>query len=124
LELRRRRLTHQLCGAGLRCQWRWPAKELDEPAQVLRGCGEQNLVPRAAQASQAKPVEPEDALHMRKSHLDLFALAARLLEGLGVGQRPDAVAHILVDISCDLANDRCRTLGFSEQIEQSFLLAL
>src|SRR5580704_6405151 len=86
-------------------------RELDEPPQVLRGRGEQDLVPRAAQASQPKPVEPEDALHMRKSHLDLFALAARLLEGLGVGQRPDAVAHILVDISCDLANDRCRTLG-------------
>ena len=51
-------------------------KELDEPPQVLRGCGEQNLVPRAAQASQPKPVEPEDAFHVRKSHRDLFALAA------------------------------------------------
>ena len=69
-----RRLTRQLCGTGLRRQWRWP--ELDEPPQVLRGRGEQDLVPRAAQASQPKPVEPEDALHMRKSHLDLFALPA------------------------------------------------
>ena len=51
-------------------------KELGEPPQVLRGCGEQDLVPGAAQASQSKPVEPEDALHMRKSHLDLLALAA------------------------------------------------
>ena len=51
-------------GTGLRRQWRWPAKELDEPPQVLRGCGEQNLVPRTAQASQPKPVEPEDAFHV------------------------------------------------------------
>ena len=43
---------------------------------IKRGCGEQNLVPRAAQASQPKPVEPEGAFHVRKSHLDLFALAA------------------------------------------------
>src|SRR4029077_19562820 len=68
------RLTHQLCWTGRR-QWRWTAKKLDEPPQVLRGCGEQDLVPRAGQASQSKPVEPEDTLHMRKSHLDLLALA-------------------------------------------------
>src|SRR5205807_5308281 len=71
---RYQRLTHQLRWTGHR-QWRWTAKKLDEPPQVLRGCGEQNLVPRAGQASQSKPVEPEDALHMRKSHLDLLALA-------------------------------------------------
>src|ERR1700738_1989397 len=65
---------HQLCWTGRR-QWRWTAKKLDEPPQVLRGCGEQDLVPRAGQASQSKPVEPEDTLHMRKSHLDLLALA-------------------------------------------------
>jgi hypothetical protein len=43
---------------------------------------------------------------MRKSHLDLLAFVA-----WGVGQRPDVVVHILVDISCDLANDSRRTLG-------------
>src|SRR5215469_3332018 len=94
-----------------RRQWWRTANELDEPPQVLRGCGEQHLVSCAAQASQSKPVQPENALHMRKSHLDLLAFAACLLEGLGVGQRPDPVAHILVDISCDLANDSCRALG-------------
>ena len=56
---------------------RWgTAEELNEPPQVLRGCGEQHLVPRAAQASQSKPVKPENALHMCKSHLHLFAFAA------------------------------------------------
>ena len=71
---RYQRLTHQLCWTGRR-QWRWTAKKLDEPPQVLRGCCEQDLVPRTGQASQSKPVEPEDTLHMRKSHLDLLALA-------------------------------------------------
>src|SRR6516164_7453596 len=59
-----------------RRQWWRTANELDEPPQVLRGCGEQHLVSRAAQASQSKPVQPENALHMRKSHLDLLAFAA------------------------------------------------
>ena len=71
---RYQRLTHQLCWTGRR-QWRWTAKKFDEPPQVLRGCCEQDLVPRTGQASQSKPVEPEDTLHMRKSHLDLLALA-------------------------------------------------
>ena len=43
---------------------------------------------------------------MRKSYLDLFTFVA-----WGVGQRPDVVVHILVDISCDLANDSRRTRG-------------
>jgi hypothetical protein len=38
--------------------------------QVLRGCGQQHFVLCRAQASQAKPVELEDALHVRKSDLD------------------------------------------------------
>src|SRR6516164_11581252 len=45
-----------------RRQWWRTANELDEPPQVLRGCGEQHLVSRAAQASQSKPVQPENAL--------------------------------------------------------------
>src|SRR5258708_6777048 len=58
------------------CERSWgTAEQLDESPQVLRGCGEQHLVPRAAQASQSKAVEPEDALHVRESHLDFLALA-------------------------------------------------
>jgi len=38
------------------------AEELDGPLQVLRGCGEQDLVPGAAQAAQSKSIEPENAL--------------------------------------------------------------
>ena len=50
-------------------------EELGEPPQILRG-SEQHLVLGATQASQANPVEPKDALHVRKSRLDLLALAA------------------------------------------------
>jgi hypothetical protein len=93
----------------LRCagsceRWWGTAKQLDEAPEVLRGCCEQHLVPCAAQASPSKPAEPMDALHVRKSHLDLLALARRLLEGHRVGQGTDAVAHILVDTSYDLAH--------------------
>ena len=56
-----------------------------EPPQVLRGCCEQDLVPDAAQAPQPEAVEPENPFHVRKSHLNLLAFAARLLEGFGIG---------------------------------------
>jgi hypothetical protein len=52
------------------------ANELGEAPEVLRGGGEQHFIPRTAQPSQSKPIEPENALHVRKPHLDLLALAA------------------------------------------------
>lgn len=55
-------------------QRRWTTDELGKAPQVLRGSGEQDLVPRAAQTAQSKSIEPEDALHMGKPHLDLLAL--------------------------------------------------
>ena len=81
-----------------RHRW-WPSDILSELSQVLSGGDEQNLVAGAAQAPQPEPVELQDALHVGKQHLDLLALSARLLEGLGVGQRADAIAHLLVDVS-------------------------
>lgn len=47
---------------------------------------------------------------MRKPHLDLLALPARLLEGFRVGQRADAITHLLIDIAGDLAHNRRRAL--------------
>src|SRR5512139_722088 len=55
-------------------QRRWTTDELGKAPQVLRDSGEQDLVPRAAQTAQSKSIEPEDALHMVKPHLDLLAL--------------------------------------------------
>ena len=56
---------------------RWSAaEEFNEASQVLCGCGKQHLVPGAGQASQPEPIKPEDALHMRKTHLDFLAVSA------------------------------------------------
>jgi hypothetical protein len=52
------------------------AEKLSKPPQVLCSCGEQHLILGTAQATQPKPVELQDALHMSKPHLDLLALAA------------------------------------------------
>ena len=62
------------------------AEKPGEPPQVLRGSCKQHFVSDAAQAQQPKPVEPESSLHTRKSHLDLLALPARLLESFRIGQ--------------------------------------
>src|SRR5262249_46338895 len=45
---------------------------------------------------------------MSKPHLDLLALAARLLKGFRVGKRADAITHLLIDIAGDLAHGRRR----------------
>jgi hypothetical protein len=42
---------------------------------------------KALDLKRPKSVEPENAFHMRKSHLYLLAFAARLLEGFSIGQR-------------------------------------
>jgi hypothetical protein len=82
------------------------AEKLGERPQVLRGSCKQHFVPDAAQAPQPKPVEPENSLHMRKSHLDLLALAARLLEGFRIGQPTDTITHILVEVAAARVSDR------------------
>jgi hypothetical protein len=53
---------------------RGTTEEFGKTPQVQRGCGQQHLILYPAQASQAKPVELEDALHVCESHLDLLAL--------------------------------------------------
>jgi hypothetical protein len=51
-------------------------EKLGQPPWILRRCREQHLVPDTTQAPRPKSVEPDDAFHMSKSHLDLFAFAA------------------------------------------------
>ena len=66
----------------------WDATDkLGEPSKVLCGCREQDFVSDATQAAQPEPVEPENPFHVRKSHLNLLAFGARLLEGFCIGQR-------------------------------------
>src|SRR3984957_6135304 len=100
------------------------AEKLGEPPEVLRGCCQQHFVPDAAQAPQPETVEPENALHVRKSHLNLLALPAGLLEGFRVGQGADTISHIFVDVTGDFAIAAVVHCGFSMQAELSFLLAL
>ena len=51
---------------------------------------------------------------MRKSHLDLLALAARLFESVRIGQRTDMITNILVDIACKFAHDRGRAFWLQQ----------
>ena len=84
------------------------AEQLGEPPQILRGCGEQHLILGTAQAPQPKPVEPQDALHVREPHLDFLALAVRLLERFSVGENANVLSYVLVDIARDFAGRCCR----------------
>jgi hypothetical protein len=59
--------------------------------------------PGASWATQSKPTEPQDALQVCKPHLDLLALAPRLLEALGASERPGDVSGMLVDVARNLA---------------------
>src|SRR5664280_3003641 len=61
-------------------------------------------------------------VYKRQPHLDLLALAVRLLEGLCVGQYADAVTHILIEIAGDLAHDRRRALGL-QRADRAVVLA-
>ncbi len=105
--------------------WRWgTAEDLNEPPQVLRGCGEQHFVPRAAQASQSKPVEPENALHMRKSHLNLLALADDCWKASVLASARTRTRTSSLTSRVTLRATAVVHFGFNEQIEQSSLLAL
>lgn len=107
-------MARRLHEAG-RCQrWRGTAEKPGEPPEVLRGCCQQHFVPDAAQAPQPETVEPENALHVRKSHLNLLALPAGLLEGFRVGQGADTISHIFVDVTGDFAHSRGRTLRLQQ----------
>lgn len=48
---------------------------------------------------------------MREPHLDFLAFAARDLEGIGIGERANLIAYVLVDIPRDLAGRGYSALG-------------
>ena len=67
--------------------WRIRCRERDELRQfpqILGGGGQQELVFRSAQATQAQSIEPEYALKVSEVHLDLLTLAACYSVGLGL----------------------------------------
>src|SRR5262249_38889157 len=101
-------LTPRLREANGGHRWRRTAEKLSKPPQVLCSCGEQHFILGAAQATQPKPVELQNALHMSKPHLALLPLAPEVLKGFRVGKRADAITHLLIDIAGDLAHGRRR----------------
>jgi hypothetical protein len=64
----------------------------------------------AAQTSQSKPIEFENALHVGKPHLDLLALSAGLLERLCIAQRTDVLTHLFIEVTSQFAHDCRRAL--------------
>ncbi|MGY4379168.1 hypothetical protein ACVWZ3_006807 [Bradyrhizobium sp. i1.3.6] len=50
-------------------------------------------------ATKPKPTKPQDALEMRKPHLDLLALTSRRLESLGASERPGDVPGVLMYVA-------------------------
>src|SRR6516165_6103315 len=102
------RTPHRLRKARL-CYRRWSYDKLCEPAEVLRGCRQCELELGTAWPAQTQATQPEDPLEMCKQHLNSFAIAARAIECLGLGQRPGYVTGLLVDAAWDSAQRRLRT---------------
>ena len=74
-----------------------------EPPQVLSDGGQNKLILGASWTTQSKSAELQDALQVRKPHLDLLALTLRRLEALDASERPSNVAGVLMYVARDLA---------------------
>ena len=74
-----------------------------EPSQVLSNGGQNKLILGGSWTTQSKSAELQDAFQVRKPHLDLLALAPRLLEALGASERPGNVPGVLMYVTRDLA---------------------
>src|SRR5262245_30858837 len=83
--------------------------ELGEPAQVLGDGCQRELELGATRSAQSQAAKPQDALQVSEQHLDALAVAARLLEGLGLGECTRHVAGLLVDAAQELARRLLRT---------------
>jgi hypothetical protein len=64
---------------------------------------------RAPETPQAHTLEAVMGFEVRKSHLDLLALVARLFELRRTHEAARMIAGILMDVACDLARWRVRT---------------
>jgi hypothetical protein len=75
-------------------RWR-PGDELSQPAQVLGDRRQRELELSTARSAQSQAAKPQDALEMRKQHLNAFPITTRSLECFGLGQRPSNVTSLL-----------------------------
>jgi hypothetical protein len=86
-----------------------PSATEAQPGSWLKDSGQNKFILGASWTVQSKPAELQDALEVRKPHLDLLALAPRLLEVLGANERSGDVAGTLMDIARNLARWVFRT---------------
>jgi hypothetical protein len=56
------------------CDRRWSDNELGKPAEVLRDCCQCELELGTARPTQSQTIEPQDALEMRKQHLNALSV--------------------------------------------------
>src|SRR5450756_1115000 len=75
-----------------------------EPPQVLGDGRQDKLVLGASWTTQSQPTELQDAFEVREPHLDLLALASRLLKALGANERPGNIPSVFMDVARDLAS--------------------
>ena len=71
--------------------------ELGQFPEVLSGSRQVEFVAGAARAAQSEPIELQDAFKMCEQHFDLFALVARGLVGLSLGNVASQVAGAFMD---------------------------
>jgi hypothetical protein len=81
----------------------WTSDQRREPPQVLGDGSKNKLVLGASWSTQSKPTKLQDSLQVCEPHLDLLALAPRLLKVLGANERSGDVAGMLMDIARNLA---------------------
>ncbi|MBB4381754.1 hypothetical protein GGD61_006442 [Bradyrhizobium sp. SBR1B] len=95
-----------------------------EPPQVLGDGSKNKLVLGASWTAESEPAELEDALEVRKPHLDFLSLTSRLLKALGASEGGCNVSGVFMDVAWDLAcglfGQQC---GLSGHTSQSILLA-
>src|SRR5262249_26265299 len=92
-----------------------PRYQLGETAQVLCNGREGELILGTAWAAQPKPTKSQDAFEVGEQHLDPFAIAARLLEGLGFAEGTSNVAGLLVDAARNLPRRLLRAASHLER---------
>jgi len=68
--------------------WRWRVNISGELSEILCNGGEQHFIRRAAQPPEPQSIQFEDAFHVGKGHLDLFAFIPGAFEAWRVGATP------------------------------------
>ena len=91
-------------------------------SQLSLGSGQWRRVEtitRTCEPSQSHPLEVMMDLEVRKPHLDLLALIARLLKLWGAHECAGTIAGFFVDVACNLSKRRTCACSLSSQTRHS-----